>query len=134
MRLIRTFLAPVLCASLIIPSLPVASASAAPLPKSSISKSTDVVQVDRRGRYRGRYSGRRWGPPPARYYYAPRRNNAGVIIGSIIAGALIAAAVQEGRARESDKERCAARFQSFDWETGTYFTYDGEERVCPYLY
>lgn len=131
MRLMRSVLAPVLCAGLIIPSLPIASASAAPLAKPSISKSGDVVQVQRRGRYGHR--GPRWGPPP-RYYYAPRRNNAGVIIGSIIAGALIASAIQEGRARETDMERCAARFRSFDWETGTYITYEGEERVCPYLY
>ena len=29
--------------------------------------------------------------------------------------------------------RCASRFKSFDPRTGTYVTYDGEERLCPYL-
>lgn len=29
--------------------------------------------------------------------------------------------------------RCASRFKSFNANTGTYVTYDGEERVCPYL-
>ena len=29
--------------------------------------------------------------------------------------------------------RCASRFKSFNVHTGTYVTYDGEERLCPYL-
>jgi hypothetical protein len=29
--------------------------------------------------------------------------------------------------------RCASRFKSFNANTGTYITYDGEERRCPYL-
>lgn len=29
--------------------------------------------------------------------------------------------------------RCASRFRSFNARTGTYITYDGEERLCPYL-
>lgn len=28
---------------------------------------------------------------------------------------------------------CAARFRSFDPSTGTYVTYNGETRTCPYL-
>jgi hypothetical protein len=28
---------------------------------------------------------------------------------------------------------CADRFRSFDPGTGTYVTYGGEVRVCPYL-
>lgn len=28
---------------------------------------------------------------------------------------------------------CASRFRSFNANTGTYVTYDGEERLCPYL-
>jgi len=31
------------------------------------------------------------------------------------------------------RQRCAARFRSFDWRTGLYTTYDGEKRLCPYL-
>ncbi len=29
--------------------------------------------------------------------------------------------------------RCASRFRSFRVDTGTYVTYGGEERLCPYL-
>lgn len=29
--------------------------------------------------------------------------------------------------------RCASRFRSFNVNTGTYITLDGEERLCPYL-
>jgi hypothetical protein len=29
--------------------------------------------------------------------------------------------------------RCASRFRSFNAHTGTYITYEGEERLCPYL-
>jgi len=47
--------------------------------------------------------------------------------------ALVAPAILEGRATEEDMARCAARFRSFDTETGTYVTFGGEVRVCPYL-
>ncbi|MGD9803360.1 MAG: BA14K family protein [Hyphomicrobiaceae bacterium] len=30
-------------------------------------------------------------------------------------------------------QRCADTFRSFDSSTGTYVTYDGETRTCPYL-
>jgi hypothetical protein len=29
--------------------------------------------------------------------------------------------------------RCAARFRSFEWDTGLYTTYGGDKRLCPYL-
>lgn len=29
--------------------------------------------------------------------------------------------------------RCASRFKSFNVHTGTYITYGGKERLCPYL-
>lgn len=29
--------------------------------------------------------------------------------------------------------RCASQFRSFNANTGTYITYEGEERLCPYL-
>jgi hypothetical protein len=31
------------------------------------------------------------------------------------------------------RARCAARFRSFEWDTGLYTTYGGDKRVCPYL-
>jgi hypothetical protein len=46
---------------------------------------------------------------------------------------LVAPAIREGRATPEDMARCAARFRSFDRETGTYVTFGGELRVCPYL-
>lgn len=32
------------------------------------------------------------------------------------------------------KRKCARRYKSFDWHSGTYVTYGGRVRVCPYLY
>ncbi len=48
-------------------------------------------------------------------------------------GAIVAPAILEGRATEEDMARCAEAFVSFDPSTGTYLTYAGEVRVCPYL-
>jgi hypothetical protein len=31
------------------------------------------------------------------------------------------------------RELCAQRFRSFEWNTGLYTTYSGEEKLCPYL-
>ena len=30
--------------------------------------------------------------------------------------------------------KCARRYKSFDWYSGTYVTYSGRIRLCPYLY
>jgi hypothetical protein len=35
--------------------------------------------------------------------------------------------------RDDPHGRCAARFRSFEWDTGLYTTYGGEKRLCPYL-
>lgn len=72
------------------------------------------------------------------HYYGHSRHRSGgvgvgAIIGGIIIGGLIAEAIREGRARDSDVDRCAARFRSFDPRSGTYVTYSGEVRICPYL-
>lgn len=48
-------------------------------------------------------------------------------------GAVVAPAILEGRATEEDMARCAAQFISFDPSSGTYLTYAGIVRVCPYL-
>lgn len=129
MSVTKKFLVPVLCAGLLAPSLPVVPASAAPLPKPpGVTKSSDITYVGRRGRGRGWYRGRRG-------WYGGRRRgpNGAAIIGGIIAGALIAAAIREGRAHQDDIERCEDRYRSFDPATGTYINQYGEERVCPYL-
>lgn len=122
MSVTTKILAPVICAGLLAPSLPMMPASAAPLPKPGITTPGDITYVDRRGRRGGRY------------YYNRRRGPSGAaIVGSIIAGALIAAAIREGRARDADVRRCEEDFYSFDPRTGTYINRRGEERVCPYL-
>ena len=113
LRALKQILVPVLCASLMLPALPV---SAAPLPPPAAKTGAAIVLVDHHGH--GRHHGG-WGP-------------AG-IIGAIIAGTLIAAAVREHRARPSDMERCDRDFEDFDPETGTYIDGHGHERVCPYL-
>ncbi|SDO06044.1 BA14K-like protein [Filomicrobium insigne] len=87
-----------------------------------------VVQVRHRGRgWRHHRGGHRHG------WRHRHRNRGAAIIGGVIAGALIAGAIREGRASSSAIERCEDRFRSFDRRTGTYTTYGGETRVCPYL-
>ena len=116
MRLTRSILVPVLCASLIAPAFYAVTASAAPLPKPGITNGEKIIKVQRRGRG--------W----------RRGYGAGALIGGIIVGTIIAAAIRERRAGDDDLRRCAYEFRSFDPVTGTYITYEGEERVCPYLY
>ena len=130
-RLTRSILVPVLCASLMAPALLAVSASAAPLPKPGIAKDENITKIQGRGRGWRRGYGYRRGP----YRRGYRRGyGAGALIGGIIAGTLIAAAIRERRAGDDDMRRCAYEFRSFDPVTGTYITYEGEERVCPYLY
>jgi len=110
-KALRSTVASVVCASLLLP-LAQTYAVAAPLPKPSINNdNSGVTLVHRRG---GRGAG-------------------AAILGGIIAGALIAGAVREGRAEERDIRRCEREFRSFDRRTGTYINRYGDERVCPYL-
>lgn len=109
MTLFRTSIASLVCASMLVPMLPLAATQAAPIAKTAIARDSGVTLVGRRG----------WGP--------------GAIIGGIIAGTLIAAAIREGRADDRDMRHCAEDFRSFDPHTGTYINRYGEERVCPYL-
>jgi hypothetical protein len=106
----NTTIAALVCASLVTPMLPVTQAMAAPVGKTTISRSTEGVTLVRR---------RGWGP--------------GALFGGIIAGALIAAAISEGRADERDMRRCDRDFRGFDPRTGTYIDRYGDERICPYL-
>lgn len=55
------------------------------------------------------------------------------IVGGLVAGALIAGAIREGRADDADFARCEDRYRSFDRASGTYLGSDGERHVCPYL-
>ena len=106
----RKLVVPLLCASLLAPSLPAASANALPLARPAVA-ADDGATLARWGR----------GPGPLG------------IFGAIVAGTLVAAAITDHRARHEDMEHCAADFRSFDWRTGTYINRYGEERVCPYL-
>jgi hypothetical protein len=110
MNRMNTTIAALVCASLVAPMLPLSQAVAAPVGKTSISKSADgVTLVGRRG----------WGP--------------GALFGGIIAGALIATAISEGRADDRDMRRCDRDFRGFDPRSGTYIDRYGDERICPYL-
>ena len=117
MKLTKTLLIPTLCASLLAAGLPAAPAFAAPAfvtPGVGVSSSVEPVY------YRGRGRGYRRG--------------AGLgIVGGIIAGTLIAAAISEGRARDPDLRACARDFPEFDPRRGTYIDRYGDERICPYL-
>src|SRR5262245_61587311 len=87
---LKSIVASVVCASLV---LPATYAAAAPLPKPGLSGGDTIVLVDRRGRHRGGHG-----------------VGAAGIIGATIAGTLIAAAIREGRASEHDIERCDEDF------------------------
>lgn len=111
-----------------------------PLAAAADAQATPVQYYGYRGygpRY-GYYGGPRfygsYGYPGRYGYYRRHRGwNPGAAIVGGVAAAIIAGAIVEGRARGDDVERCAAEFRSFDPRSGTYVTYGGEVRVCPYL-
>lgn len=106
---------------------PASFAGAAPSTFSDANRVVTHVQY-RRG-WRGHHHRRHRG------WRGHRRHgiNPGAAIIGGVAAALIAGAIRDGRARDYDIERCERRFRSFDPTTGTYTTYGGETRVCPYL-
>ncbi len=91
-------------------------AAAAPFSNGVPALSQDVGSTTKVG---WRHGGWGWGP--------------GALVGGIIGGALIAAAVSEHRAAPRDMDRCARDFPDFSYRTGTYIDRRGDERVCPYL-
>lgn len=92
-----------------------AAAASFNLGAAALAKNSGAVSVD----WHGHGHGWGWGP--------------GALIGGIIGGALIAAAISEHRAAPSDMDRCARDFPDFSYRTGTYIDRRGIERVCPYL-
>jgi BA14K-like protein len=103
------------------------------------SFSPSATPIQYRGRGAGFY-GRSYGSYGGYYGRPYRRYGYGGVgplpfIAGAVGAAIVGGAIYEGRAysRGSDYERCAATFRSFNPNTGTYVTYGGEERVCPYL-
>jgi hypothetical protein len=111
---------------------PASAAPASGLKSTHVTAEThaDVVQVQHRRHLRGhRHHGH-----GHHHHHRHHRHGWGTgaaIVGGVVAGALIADAARG--ASYSAIERCEARFRSFDRSTGTYTTYGGETRVCPYL-
>lgn len=77
--------------------------------------------------------GRGYGHGPHYGHWRGHRGWGPGIVGGLVAGALIAGAIREGRADDVDFERCEDRYRSFDRASGTYLGSDGERHVCPYL-
>jgi hypothetical protein len=57
----------------------------------------------------------------------------GLAAGAIVGGALSRGYSYDGGGGGDGMARCAATFRSFNPSTGTYTTYGGETRMCPYL-
>lgn len=70
---------------------------------------------------------------PGRRYYRRRALNRGIGIGIGIGIIALIARESANSAFQAAMRRCARDYRSFDWETGTYVTYDGDVRLCPYL-
>ncbi len=109
MKLIKSTITSIVCASMLVPVLPLAGGQAAPVRKTTIDTQSGVTLARGPG----------WG--------------VGALIGGLVGGALIASAIREGRADDRDIRHCAADFRSFDPRTGTYINRDGEVRGCHYL-
>lgn len=109
------------------------SAVALPVPaaKATSAEPVQATQVQYRNWDR-RYDGRR--------HWRRDRWSRGVgpFLGGLATGAIIGGAARgygSGTAGVGSDAyaRCSERFRSFDPRTGTYTTYGGETRVCPYL-
>lgn len=90
-----------------------------------------------------RRHGRHYEWRDGRYYdrrYRDRDDDAGAAIAGAILGFALGAAIQgsqsdydhyySNRDNRSWRARCAARYRSFDWRTGTYLSRDGYRRYC----
>ncbi|KUO53908.1 MAG: hypothetical protein APF80_17110 [Alphaproteobacteria bacterium BRH_c36] len=100
-------------------------------PRSAVRRSVRRSTAARRTIRRGRIVRR--GLTPRHRYYRRRALNRG--IGVAIGIGIIALIARESAnsAFQAAMRRCARDYRSFDWETGTYVTYGGDIRLCPYL-
>lgn len=74
------------------------------------------------------------------YYERRRDDDTGALIAGAILGFVLGAAVTGSQndydhyySRRDDRDwraRCAARYRSFDWRSGTYLSRDGYRRYC----
>jgi len=80
---------------------------------------------------RRRRSERRYRRYKRRRKYRNVQRDIAIGVGIAILG-IIAEEAARGN-YENAMRRCARDYRSFEWETGTYITYGGRVRLCPYL-
>ncbi len=107
------------------PAAPVSGTRPAAAPASLLERTQSIYFGYGRPHYRYRpYYGYRpyrpyyYAPPPPPVYYETRP--------------YVVRPAPRGW-HPDDVARCASQFRSFNVRTGTYITYGGEERLCPYL-
>lgn len=71
--------------------------------------------------------------PAHRRAYRRRALKRGIGIGIGIGIVALIAREAANAEFQAAMRRCARRYYSFDWETGTYVTNSGHVRLCPYL-
>lgn len=127
----KTLLTLALCASVVSGGAAQAFPGSQSTRAVATAAATDTAPLVQEARYRGYRGG----------YYRGGRGWGRGAIGLGIAGAVIGSAIianESYRYRRygggaSARQACADRFQSFDWDSGTYMGYDGVRHVCPYL-
>ena len=80
---------------------------------------------------RRRRSGQRYRRYRRRHKYRNVQRDIAIGVGIAILGIIIEEAARGDY--ENAMRRCARDYRSFEWETGTYITYGGRVRLCPYL-
>ena len=94
----------------------------------------DTIKIAQKRRAPGMRQRPRKRPPLKRNKRSRRGIHRGIEIGVGIAIlAIIAAEAARSDGYDRAMRRCARDYRSFDWETGTYVTYGGRVRLCPYL-
>lgn len=112
------------------------TSSAAPFSVTQVVHAPSGVETVQYREYSGRgYYGRGYGYG-GRGYFRRRGNGLRIglgIAGAVIGGAIIADEIRRSGGPGSGYTRCSRAFRSFDPDTGTYTSYDGDTLQCPYL-